>query len=86
MFMNCPKCGETCPEGLNQCAKCTQRSTPERLVATWECVVTKTEGDLVYCDAHLLDEGRDGYREFWEVEVKGNKWTEGHAFYVLRSQ
>jgi hypothetical protein len=23
-------------------------------------------------------------REFWEVFVPGNKWTEGHAFYVLR--
>lgn len=86
MFMNCPKCGETCPEGLIQCAKCTPLLTPEKLVATWECVVTETDGDIVYCDAYPLDGTPTDDREFWEVKVPGNKWTEGHAFYVLRSR
>lgn len=54
------------------------------LVASWECVVTETDGDFVYCDAHPLGKDSDGEREFWMVEVAGHKWTEGHAFYVLR--
>jgi hypothetical protein len=57
----------------------------KKLVATWECVVTESDGDTVWCDAYLLGENFD-VREFWEVEVPGNKWTEGHAFYVLRSR
>lgn len=55
----------------------------EKLVATWECVVTESDGDSVWCDAYLLGQGGE-VREFWEVEVPGNKWTEGHAFYVLQ--
>jgi len=57
----------------------------EKLVATWECVVTESEGDSVWCDAYPLDGGREDEREFWVVRVPGNKWTEGHVFYVLRS-
>jgi hypothetical protein len=55
----------------------------KKLVTTWECIVTETRGDSVFCDAYLLGEDED-LREFWEVFVPGNKWTEGHAFYVLR--
>lgn len=84
MFMNCPKCGKTCPEGRDLCNDCTPSPAPEKLVAVWECVVAEAKGDSVWCDAYPLDgSGEDG-REFLEVEVPGNKWTEGHVFYVLR--
>ena len=81
MFVNCPGCGGTCPEGRELCVSC---ASTKRLVATWECIVTKSEGDLVHCEAHPLGGAQIDGREFWEVEVPGNLWTEGHVFYVLR--
>jgi hypothetical protein len=57
----------------------------EKLVAAWECVVTETDSDLVYCDAHPIDGTKTDEREFWEIEVPGNKWTEGDVFYVLHN-
>lgn len=43
-----------------------------------------TDGDIVYCDAYPLD--GNGDRELWEVDVRGNKWEEGNAFYVLQAR
>jgi len=86
MYMNCPQCGKTCGEGQDKCNSCKdsdEDQIAEKLVATWECVVTERDGDSVWCDAYPLDDSGD--REFWEIEVPGNKWTEGFAFYVLRA-
>ena len=63
-------------------------STPvilrKKKIAIWECVVTDTDGDDVSCDAHPIGGIADDV-EFWVVEVPGHRWTEGDAFYVLRS-
>jgi len=50
------------------------------LIAEWECVVTEP-GDVVGCDAYCLSSDE---REYWQIEVPGNKWEQGHVFYVLR--
>lgn len=63
----------------------TELLEPKEFVATWECVVTARNGDDITCDAYLLDSD-DGYVEFWDMKVPGNKWDEGHAFYVLKSK
>lgn len=57
----------------------------EKLVAKWECVVTESRGDSMWCDAYPLGQASIE-REFWEVGVPDNEWTEGDVFYVLRSQ
>lgn len=31
----------------------------------------------------MLDKDNDVV-EFWEIEIPGNKWTEGYVFYVVR--
>ena len=84
MFMNCPKCGKTCPEGRDLCVACTPEPEDEKLLVTWECVVTGSDGDLVSCDAYPLDGSGEDAREFWEIEVPGHQWVEGHVFYVLQ--
>jgi hypothetical protein len=50
------------------------------LLAEWECVVAEP-GDVVGCDAFCLSSDE---REYWLIEVPGNKWEQGHVFYVLR--
>jgi len=71
-------------ELCNTCNHSVKKATAEKLVATWECVVTERDGDRLWCDAHPLDGSDD--TEFWEIVVPGNKWDEGHAFYVLRPE
>lgn len=57
--------------------------TDPTAAAAWECVVTSRDGDVIQCDAYAMDGSKD--IEFWTIEVPGNQWQEGHAFYVLRA-
>lgn len=55
--------------------------TDPTAAAAWECVVTSRDGDVIQCDAYAMDGSKDV--EFWTIEVPGNQWAEGHAFYVV---
>lgn len=54
--------------------------------ALFECVVEEREGDVVWCTAHPLGNVKqfEGDVEFWEIEVPGNEWEEGHVFYLVQ--
>lgn len=55
----------------------------KKFLAEWECIVNEVEGDIVWCDAYSLED--DQSVESWEIVVPGNKWHEGHTFYILKT-
>ena len=53
-------------------------------VGQWECVVNESDGDELWCTAHLIG-GTEEDVESWALSVPGNKWVEGDVFYVLKA-